>query len=309
MGEAERQGGRGNSVDCVYIAAFSGDPRFTRICVASVRYFYPAIPIRILPGSPLDPGLVRELNRYWNTGVADIPAGTYGWGFVKLEPLFGPPGERFLVLDADTVMAGPVLDLWQPDDAPLLVDEEEQPEHEIKRLYFDWEKVGEVLPDAKRPQFVFNSGQWFATAGALARDDFSALLEWTMPRKLLHPKHFMPGDQGILNYLFNARAARDGLRVQRRKIMFWPVWEMDGMNAAALATRTAPALVVHWAGLKKRCLRHMVRADMLTFFEKYYYERIPLGSVLRPFRATVDVIKQWLRDKRVRVRMRFAKFG
>jgi hypothetical protein len=124
-----------------------------------------------------------------------------------------------------------------------------------------------------------------------------------MPRQLLHPKHFMPGDQGILNYLFNHGTTQGDLSVQRRKIMFWPVSEMDGMNAAALATRTAPALVVHWAGLKKRCLRNMVRADMLDFFEKYYYRRIPFGSILRPLNAIVDVVSQWRRDILVRVRM------
>ncbi len=296
-------------VDCVYIAAFRGDPRLTRICVASVRYFYPDIPLRVLAGSPLLPSLVGELERYWNTRVADLPdAGRdYGSGFVKLEPLFTPPGERFLMLDADTVLAGPVLDLWREGDAPFLVDEEEQPEAEAKRLYFDWDKLSANGLPTPRPTAVFNTGQWFGTGGLLTRDDFAPLVEWSMPRRLRYPKFFMTGDQGIQNYVFNQKMRDGSIPVQLRKIMFWPVWKMDGMNAAALAARTAPAFVVHWAGLKKRRLRDMVRPDMLDFFERYYYQRVPFGSVLRPFRALTDVLSQWLHDKRVRVRMRLQK--
>ena len=32
-------------IDCVYIAASRLDARFTRTCVASVRYFHPQIPV------------------------------------------------------------------------------------------------------------------------------------------------------------------------------------------------------------------------------------------------------------------------
>ena len=100
-------------IDCVYIAASAHDARYTRICVASIRFFYPHIPIRILPGGRLQADLVRELRQYWDVELAELAEeGDYGWGFVKLETLFGPPGQRFLVLDSDTVITGPVLDLW-----------------------------------------------------------------------------------------------------------------------------------------------------------------------------------------------------
>lgn len=298
-------------VDCIYIGAFGGDPRLTRICLASVRYFYPDIPLRVLPGSPLKRGLVKEMKRYWNADVADLPdAGLdYGSGFVKLEPLFGPPGERFLMIDADTVLSGPVLDLWREGDAPFLVDEEEQPDGEIKRLYFDWEMLVKYLPATKRPQYVFNTGQWFGTSGLVTRDDFAHLVEWSMPRKLRYPQHFMTGDQGIQNYVFNHKAADGTLHVQRRRIMFWPIQSMDRMDAQNLAARTAPNFVVHWAGLKRWHLRNMVRPDMLEFFEKYYYSRIPFGSVLKPIRAAIDVIQQWTHKQLVRVRQGWQKLG
>ncbi|MEP6740880.1 MAG: hypothetical protein ABJB61_00165, partial [bacterium] len=96
-------------VDCIYLAACARDARLTRICVASIRYFYPDVPIRLLAGDILQRGLAKELKRYWGVELVDLPEGDYGWGLVKLEPLFGPPGQSFLVMDVDTVMTGRLL--------------------------------------------------------------------------------------------------------------------------------------------------------------------------------------------------------
>ena len=55
-------------IDCVYIAASGSDARYTRICVASVRYFYPEIPIRLLVGGALQRGLAAELRSIGMSG-------------------------------------------------------------------------------------------------------------------------------------------------------------------------------------------------------------------------------------------------
>ena len=96
-------------IDCFYILACARDARLTRICVASIRYFYPDIPIRLLAGDILQRGLAEELHRYWGVELVDLPRGDYGRGLVKLEPLFvfGRPGHTFLLMDVDTVLAGP----------------------------------------------------------------------------------------------------------------------------------------------------------------------------------------------------------
>lgn len=175
-------------VDCIYIAASTHDARYTRICVASVRYFYPEIPIRLLVGGRLQRGLPDELQKYWNVGTANLSTtGDFGWGFVKLEVLFGKPGERFLVLDSDTVLTGPVVDLWSKCGLPFLVDDEKQSDDDTKGLYYDWEKVRKIDPSAQQAEFVFNSGQWFGTAGVLTRDDFAPWLAWTLPRRTIPP--------------------------------------------------------------------------------------------------------------------------
>lgn len=288
-------------LDVIYIAASAHDGRFTRICVASVRYFYPEVPVMLLAGGPLEPGLAEEMSRYWNVGVADVPPGDYGWGYVKLEPLFGPRGQRFLVLDSDTAFAGPVLDAWAEDAAPFVVDDEQQSEEDTRRLYYDWRELKQIDPEAAPPEFVFNSGQWFGTAGLVGRERFAPWIEGAMPPRLRHPQHFMPGDQGVLNYVFNSLSRTGAVEVARRKIMRWPGHGLDDIQPSAVAAKSAPPVVVHWAGMKKARLGAMAGAGLLHFFERHYYSRIPGGEVRRRLAAMRHVLAGWRNSGRVRV--------
>ncbi len=295
-------------VDCIYIAASELDACFTRICIASVRYFYPEVPIRLLSGGRLQRRLAAELRQYWGVRIADVPAGDYGWGYVKLEPLFGPPGERFLILDSDTALTGSILDEWKDCDAPFLVDNEQYSESNITARYYDWRKVVKIDPEAKPPLFVFNSGQWLGTAGMLTREDFGPWLEWTFPRRLRHPEYFFPGDQGILNYVLNQKAMLDGLRIECRKIMRWAGHGLEGLDATTVSARAAMPLIVHWAGMKKMRHRDMVGADLLSYFEQIYYQRLPGGVVRRMLAAWQNALVHWRHGLEVRVRLSTRRF-
>ena len=179
-------------------------------------------------------------------------------------------------------------------DAAFLVDDEKQSDIDTRRLYYDWVKVRELDQLAQPPQFVFNSGQWFGTSGVLTRDDFSPWVEWTMPRRLRYPQHFMPGDQGILNYVINQKAAVTGLRVERRKILHWPGHGMHGIDVAAVRSGLSVPLVVHWAGMKKARQRDMVGADLLAFFENEYYKKLSAGAVRKVLAIGSDSLSRAL---------------
>jgi hypothetical protein len=294
------------SLNCIYVAASARDARYTRICIASIRYFYPDVPIKLLIGGPLELGLAEELATYWNVGLADFPRGDWGWGFVKLEPLFAPAGERFMMLDSDTVLSGDVLKLWEFSTSDFLIDEDEpRTEDDIHRLYYNWQKLANFDPEACPPKFFFNTGQWFGTSGILTRQDFALLLDWgSMPPTLRHAHCFMPGDQGILNYVLNQKVALGSITVERRKLMHWPGYGMTGLSTEAISSRQAPPLVIHWAGMKKATLEAMVGSDVLNFFEEQYYQAIPsgfgkrlLGRVKYPLAAYQEVATTKVRQK------------
>jgi len=128
-----------------------------------------------------------------------------------------------------------------------------------------------------------------------------------MPRKLRHPELFMPGEQGILNYVLNRKAALERLRVQRKQIMRWPGHAMEGLNAESIAKRTAPPLVIHWAGMKKTALRQMVGGDILLFFERFYYTRLPAGRLRRLLAICQHFLIHWKNWVTVRVKLTYRR--
>lgn len=274
-------GGRG--VDCIYLAACRRDARLTRICIASIRHFYPDVPIKILAGDVIQPGLAEEVAKYWNVGLVDLPVGDYGWGMVKLEPLFGPPGQRFMVCDVDTVFTGPVLDVRARSDAPFFVDDEQLSDADSRRFYYDWDKLKAIDPKVVSAIPAFNVGQWFGTAGLVKREEFDRWVEWTLPRRLTFQQYFMGGDQGVMNYVLLQKEAYEGLRIQRHTLMRWPGYPnaLDGLDVASVAAKTAPPLVIHWAGVKRLFLRNMVGYELLQFYENLYFSRLPFGRLRR----------------------------
>ncbi len=277
--------------------------------MASVRHVYPDVPLRLLLGGPVRLSLLDELKSVWNVGVATVPQGDYGWGFIKLEPLFQERRERFLVLDSDTALLGPVLSEDDDASATFLVDDETQSDADQRRLYYDWEKVRTVDPTSRRPQFVFNSGQWIGSSGSLRRDDFARWIHWDMPRTLRHPEVFMPGDQGILNYVLNQKVRFDGLRVARKKIMRWPGHDVSDLDSIAIARgqQSPHRTIMHWAGFKAPRLESLPRADLLLDFERLYYERHVGGERLRRARAWRAGLEFRMRELRVRMKLRMQK--
>jgi hypothetical protein len=188
-----------------------------------------------------------------------------------------------MVVDVDTVFTGKVLDLRAQSDAPFFVDDEQLSDADFKRLYYDWDKLRDIDPNVQSATKAFNVGQWFGTAGLIQREELDRWVEWTLPRRLRYPNLFMGGDQGICNYVILQKEALDGLRIDRRTFMRWPGNDMADLDVDSIAAGTAPALVIHWAGMKAIFLRNMVGGDLLQFFEQFYYTKLPLGRLRRIF--------------------------
>ena len=295
---------KARAVDVIYVAASARDGRFARTCVASIRYFYPDIPIRLLVGGPLEAGLADELTSRWDVQLADLPPRDYGWGFVKLEPLFFPAGERFLVLDADTVLTGPVLELAEASNADLVVDDEHQDDASARRLYYDWTLSAQEGQPLDPPRLLFNTGQWFGRSGVLRRDDFAGLVDWSGAKPMLaNPRVFKNGDQGTLNYVVNRLSRQGRLKVDCVPLLCWPGHGMQGISAAALAARSAPTRVIHWAGMKGPRHGALPGGDVLMFFEQLYYARLG-GGVRRHLASCRHAVRFTLRGLNDRLRLR-----
>lgn len=263
------------TIDKIYINTHRYDLELTRTCVASVRYWYPDIPVYLIVDYSNGPIPAAGMMKKWDLKILNTGRQHYGWGFGKFEPLFLNNNEQFLVLDADTVMTGPVLDKVKQVNADFVVDKEMQPAEKFITLYYDPVKAGELFPGFKYPGYSFNTGQWIGKGNVLKKEDFNDFVTWTPAPRLKYPDYFKQADQGIFNLLIHIKEGQGKVAVEKIPLMIWPD------NGAAdfipytsiVEKKTDGPFIIHWAGIKFKTFAEYPRADILQFYKQYYYSK------------------------------------
>jgi hypothetical protein len=284
-------------IEGVVISCYPADLQLTRICVASVRFWYPEIPIWLLKDRQYGDFDTTEIERYWNTQVFPGRNEKLGWGFGKLELMTESPARRFLLLDSDTAFAGRVIDRLELFDADLVVDKEEFPPNAISLQFFPVDKLRHLDPEFIFPGYGFNTGQMVATTGCISKSDFNGLLDW-QTRTVMHRDVFQKGEQGLFNYVVLRHAQKGLLSIHREPFMVWPgeSQRTAHIRVADLTADSPHAQVIHWAGLAwGKSPAEMPRADILSHFEALYYSRVPNGALLRRYRHANFLAKRNLR--------------
>lgn len=84
----------------------------TRICVASIRYYYPSISIFILKDYLNGYFDSKELENAFNVSVLDLGIEKYGWAAAKIHFLLNRKlnWKKVLMLDSDIIFIGPFLE-------------------------------------------------------------------------------------------------------------------------------------------------------------------------------------------------------
>jgi hypothetical protein len=273
-------------IEGVVISCYRFDLQLTRLCVASVRYWYPHIPIWLVKDCRYGEFSTHEIEKYWDVQVYPSRQKTQGWGFGKLEVITELPARRLLLLDSDIVFAGRVIDWLESFDEDLIVDKEEFDAAAVEVQFFSLDKLRQLDPGFEFPGYGFNGGQIVSTTGRLTRRDFDGLMDWQM-RTANHPEVFKMGDQGLTNYVALRKAQQGQLTIRRVPFMVWPgeAARAQHIHLKDLTPDGPHQQLIHWAGLGwGKTLQEMPRAEILLHFENIYYSRIPLGPLLRQWR-------------------------
>lgn len=268
-------------IERVYIGTYKHDFWFARICISSIRYWYPQLKITLIKDLAMGSFDTSDAENFFEVEVLDTPLRSYGWGFSKFEALFSDQNESFLFLDADTMMIGPVLEGLESFDKDFLIDDEIQAMDKIRSLYFDLDRLSELDPDFVYPGRNFNSGQWFGTSGLLQRKDLDSFVDWKERPVVRRPDVFKQADQGLLNYIIFKKALEGRLTYGVRKLMIWPSeGQSDFIDPAVVIDKKRDyPYIVHFAGIKHSRLSQYPHRELLAFFERLYYLRV--GGVAR----------------------------
>jgi hypothetical protein len=284
-------------IEGVVISCYPLDLQLTRICVASVRFWYPHIPIWLLKDRHYGDFDTGEIEKYWNAQVYPSRQNTQGWGFGKLEVMTELPKRRLLFLDSDIVLVGRVIDRLEEFDEDFIVAKEDGYEAAaIESNYFSLDKLLQLDPEFKFPGYGFNGGQIVATTGCLTRSDFAGLLDWDT-RTVNRPDVFKKGDQGLSNYVVFRQAQQGKLTIRREPFMVWPgEAALTGHIQLSDFTSDGPhQQVIHWAGFGwGKSPENMPRSEILLFFEDLYYRGIPFGASIRQLRRMRVLMRRTL---------------
>jgi hypothetical protein len=273
-------------IEGVVISCYSLDVQMTRLCVASVRFWYPHIPIWLLKDRHYGDFNTRDVEKYWNVGVYPERQQNLGWGFGKLEVMTELPARRLLLLDSDIVFAGRVIDRLESFDEDFIVTKEDYNATKVEDQFFPLEKLRQLDPNFKYPGYNFNTGQVVVTTGHIGKQDFDGLLDW-QARTVIHPEVFKNGEQGLFNYVVLRKAQQGKLTIHRESFMIWPGESVraEHIQVNDFTPEGRHRQLIHWAGLRwGKTLEEMPRSEILLHFEKLYYRRVPVGGWLRHWR-------------------------
>jgi hypothetical protein len=278
-------------IDRIYIAGCRLDVHFTQCCVASIRHWYPRIPISLIKDESHGDYSTEEMERYWDIDCFQTPKKFLGFGFGKLEPLFLPTGKRCLILDSDIVFIGKVLEVLEQYDEDFIVADTPNPPEETAMHYFDLAKLHGLDPEFVFPNYTFNSGQFVATTGIIRRDSFEPFLTFGDPPAHAYPDIFAAGEQGVLNFVLMKKFQKGSISLRREAFMWWAGWLDEETVKIENLTRNSPyPVLVHWAGCKSKTSFHVSRHDdIMRHFQSLYYSRIP-----RKTRAVNKYARRWL---------------
>jgi len=267
-----------SEIERIYIAGYRYDLRNARCCVASIRYLYPDIPITLIKDCFYGNYSTESIIKNWKVDVLDVGGRVFSWGFSKFEPLFLIKKERVLVLDADTIITGKLLEFFEKYEEEFIVSGQNVTDDFQVQQYYDPSEVKKFDSAFKHPGYAFNSGQMVLTTGIFKRSDLDELVEFTNPPRLKQEQLFKYGDQGLFNY-FLFKQNQLG-RISLRSVPFMISGEdpiAKKMQISNFKNYDSTPLVIHWAGIRKKLFSKMPSGHLLAFFEQYFYQEIPLG--------------------------------
>jgi hypothetical protein len=253
-----------NRLDGVIVLVSAKDAYLAKACCASVRHSMGNIPITLLVDGPeVNTAEVERLPNVSRMVAQEAAGSEYAHlctGFwVKLLVFWRSPYERFLFLDADTLVWGDVRAYAEFDkydfiagydfNAPRIMRTAE----DIDRYVFELSYLQKTDPALDwREQELANNGVFFARRGVFPKEHLIELRQWPCWRCY---------EQGVLNYL-RWRALREGVpRAGGHRVQIFPAEKAYRLADRLMPRDSQRPAIVHWICKKPKLGRRYRAAD------------------------------------------------
>jgi len=277
-------------IERIYILTYKDDLWWARMCVASIRYWYPDIPISLIKDHIFGPFNTRDIEKYWNVDIFETKKKCFGSGLAKLEPFFLKTKERGMVLDSDVCFAGKVLDVLEKHDEDFVVPGggyQDITSDAIHKFFYRSEEINRKFDrNFRYPGYVFSTGHIVFTSGILTREDFSVTVDWSDLPRHKYPGVFFGNDQGILNYVLQKKERETEISIGK-EIYGQLIGNKDIVRLSIDSIRNFRndyPFLIHWCGGQHYYFLHKIPSGhILGFYRSFFYSRIKNGRLLSLF--------------------------
>jgi hypothetical protein len=272
-------------VEQIFLVTYRYDLANLIVCLESIRYWYPDIPITVVKNRNEGDFPIDFLAGHFKLSVIDSPAARYGSYFGSLEPYLTGRSGRFLVMDTDTALTGPVLDFLGSLSADFVVDLEEQPEHKLRALYWNPDGIKDYIPEYSRAWFTFNNGAVCGTGDKVTRADFADFMNWPdgAEPSMKDSSVFPMADMTAINVAINRKAVRGEITVDRVALMIYAPFYMESQSdlVRRIADRSGPELrIIHWADQKHLPIAKRPLGQVYQFYRSRFFSRLRVARRL-----------------------------
>lgn len=262
----------------IVIACCVADAHYAKACYQSVRHFLGDIPVcfvidgeEAILGPILTDTGVSCITRA-NTRDAWLKEHAYGWGHTKMVALWEAPFERFLYMDADTIVWGDVLGIAADADYDAIVDQQQSySDSEIDFWFFNTKLIAKYFPEFTYEDYRDRyacTGTYFFRTKALPLDLYKHA--YTLQQQNLGFFEF--GEMGLWNFMVFYETQKNSLAVRSVTYQVIPVDHSEEEMRAeysphALGTKDVlrPA-VLHFCGKKAHIFSNSARVAAMNYF-------------------------------------------
>jgi len=271
---------------CIIVFCHKKDFFLAKILVASIRYYYPTIEIYLCKDLLGGNFKTKEMEMFWNVNILDLGIDKFGWSAAKMHFYLSDKlrGQKALLLDSDIVFTGRVLDRLIPlaMENDVVVSHEYHKANEgtwLKKQYYDIDIVQKMHPDFKLPGYYFNCGQLIARSELFKQDEVKEVFDANNFPFWLNRRDFPLVDQGVLNYLLPYKEQKNEIKIAKNVYYIWIDTDLaKQMDFNGVIEGEKYPYMIHWAGNERiPYIYGMIRGDILTFFQNYYYQKIPFA--------------------------------
>jgi len=305
-------------MDSISVVIFANRRDFflTKLCVASIRYYYPDQEIYLVKDLINGEFNSKIIEKKFNVKLIKLSKKYFGWGGAKLHFLIENNllNKKVLFLDSDIIFLGKVIDKLFRNNSKFIINPEyfSLPlDSLVMQYYVNPEKIKHIYPEYEFPGYFFNVGQMVLTPSYVEESLLTPCFDKNRFPYYTKVESFNTAEQSILNVVLPIVFKNHNIEPGLVDFMKWSIsfFENNNNDNADFLIDGNCEFLLHYAGdVRTINLKKMKGFKLLSFFKKVYHSYFNyFENLYSDFQDLLysNTYLNWILYKTNRIKMKF----